>query len=62
MQPLPLLAAATPGLLRGISGIVKDRFGDLWLNGGSGVIRLPEAEWKKGLLNPVYPMDFLAAQ
>jgi signal transduction histidine kinase/ligand-binding sensor domain-containing protein len=49
---------AAPGLLRGISGIVKDRFGDLWLNAGSGVIRLPEAEWKKAVQNSNYPMDF----
>lgn len=48
----------SPGLLRGISGIVKDRFGDLWLNAGSGVIRLPEAEWKKAVENPDYAMDF----
>jgi signal transduction histidine kinase/streptogramin lyase len=46
------------GLLRGISGIVKDRFGDLWLNAGSGVIRLPGTEWQKALQNPEYPMDF----
>jgi signal transduction histidine kinase len=46
------------GLLRGISGIVKDRFGDLWLNAGSGVIRLPEAEWKRAVQTADYPMDF----
>lgn len=49
---------SAPGLLRGISGIVKDRFGDMWLNAGSGVIRLPEAEWKKAIQNPEYRMDF----
>jgi signal transduction histidine kinase/ligand-binding sensor domain-containing protein len=47
-----------PGLLRGISGIVKDRFGDLWLNAASGVIRLPQAEWKKAVADPQYAMDF----
>ena len=47
-----------PGLMRGISGIVKDRWGDLWLNGGSGVIRLPAQEWKTALRDPQYAMDF----
>lgn len=47
-----------PGLLRGISGIVKDRFGDLWLNAASGVIRLPRAEWNKAIQDPHYGMDF----
>jgi signal transduction histidine kinase/ligand-binding sensor domain-containing protein len=48
----------TSGLMRGISGIVKDRFGDLWLNGGSGVIRLPESEWQAALKDPQHVMDF----
>jgi signal transduction histidine kinase/ligand-binding sensor domain-containing protein len=48
----------TSGLMRGISGIVKDRFGDLWLNAGPGVIRLPEQEWKTAMRDPRYAMDF----
>ena len=44
--------------MRGISGIVKDRFGDLWLNAGPGVIRLPEKEWKAAMKDPRYAMDF----
>lgn len=48
----------TSGLMRGISGIVKDLWGDLWLNGGSGVIRLPASEWQAALRHPQYPMDF----
>jgi signal transduction histidine kinase/ligand-binding sensor domain-containing protein len=47
-----------PGLLRGVSGIVKDRWGDLWLNSGSGVVRLPVAEWKAAMKDPRYAMDF----
>jgi signal transduction histidine kinase/ligand-binding sensor domain-containing protein len=48
----------SPELLRGISGIVKDRAGDLWLNAGMGVVRLPSVEWKKAIQNPDYAMDF----
>ena len=48
----------TPGLMRGISGIVKDRWGDLWLNGGSGILRLPASEWQAALKDPHYTMDF----
>ena len=50
------------GLLRGISGIVKDRWGDLWLNAAPGVIRLPSAEWHAALSNPGYAMDFQLLQ
>jgi signal transduction histidine kinase/ligand-binding sensor domain-containing protein len=52
------LHLSTPALLRGISGIVKDRFGDLWLNAGSGIIRMPSSEWRKALADPSYAMDF----
>ena len=45
-------------LLRGISGIVKDRIGNIWLNAGLGVIRIPISEWQKGVSNPGYAMDF----
>ncbi len=50
--------ARTPGLLRGISGIVQDSWGDLWLNAASGVIRLPAAEWRAALRSPDYRMDY----
>ena len=52
------LQLRTAGLLRGISGIVQDRFGDIWLNAGSGVVRLPEAEWRKAIQQPKYAMDY----
>ncbi len=52
------LQLSTPSLLRGISGIAQDRHGDLWLNAGSGIIRLPASEWKKALADPSYAMDF----
>jgi ligand-binding sensor domain-containing protein/anti-sigma regulatory factor (Ser/Thr protein kinase) len=49
----------SPDLLRGISGIVKDRSGDLWLNAASGVIRLPFQQWKTAVEDPrAPPMDF----
>jgi signal transduction histidine kinase/ligand-binding sensor domain-containing protein len=47
-----------PDLLRNISGIVRDRFGYLWLNGGAGIIRLAPEEWKAALTNPEHAMDF----
>lgn len=54
------LELRTPGLLRGISGIVLDRAGDVWLNTGNGIIRLPHAEWQKAIADPshLYRMDF----
>src|SRR5262249_48750807 len=48
----------TRALLRAISGIVKDRYGDLWLNAGSGVIRLPAKEWQAAIKDPRYLMDY----
>jgi signal transduction histidine kinase/streptogramin lyase len=48
----------SPELMRGVSGIVKDRVGDLWLNAGSGIVRIPQAEWGKAIKNPGYAMDF----
>jgi len=52
------LQLRTPGVMRGVAGIVKDRLGDLWLSAGSGVIRLPASEWKAAILDPRYVMDF----
>ncbi|AXC10357.1 Adenylate cyclase [Acidisarcina polymorpha] len=48
----------SPELLRGISGIVRDGTGDLWLNAGLGIVRLPSAEWKRAMEDPRYAMDF----
>jgi signal transduction histidine kinase/ligand-binding sensor domain-containing protein len=48
----------SPDLLRNISGIVRDRFGYLWLNGGAGIIRLAPEEWKAALSDPAHAMDF----
>ena len=48
----------TPNLLRGISGIVRDHAGDIWLNAASGIIRLPQEQWKQGIQKPGYLMDF----
>jgi signal transduction histidine kinase/ligand-binding sensor domain-containing protein len=53
------LRLRSPDLLRGVSGIVKDRKGDLWLNAASGVIRVPLAQWKAAVQDPRSPpMDF----
>ena len=49
----------SPALLRGISGIVKDRNGDLWLNAASGIIHIPLDQWKAATQDPSSPpMDF----
>ena len=49
----------SPELMRGISGIVKDRAGDLWLNAASGVIHIPAATWRAAIVDPrAPPMDF----
>lgn len=49
----------SPELLRGISGIVKDHDGDLWLNAASGIIHIPVEEWKMAIQQPGSPaMDF----
>jgi len=48
----------TPGIMRNISGILEDRDGNLWLNGGAGVIRLPREEWRAALNDPARAMDF----
>ncbi len=49
----------SPSLLRGISGIVKDRNGDLWLNAASGIIQIPVEQWRAAIRDPgAPPMDF----
>lgn len=45
-------------LLRGISGIVKDHNGDLWLNAVSGILHIPLQQWKTAIQEPGFPMDF----
>jgi signal transduction histidine kinase/ligand-binding sensor domain-containing protein len=57
-QSFHSLHLRSAGLLRGISGIVKDRSGDLWLNAATGIIRLPADQWQKALNSPQYEMDF----
>jgi len=57
-QRFQSLHLRTPSFMRGLSGIVKDRWGDLWLNAASGIIRLPATEWKRALQDPRHVMDF----
>jgi signal transduction histidine kinase/ligand-binding sensor domain-containing protein len=52
------LQLRSPEMLRGISGIVKDRLGNFWFNAGLGVVRIPASEWLKGTSHPGYAMDF----
>jgi signal transduction histidine kinase len=48
--------AFDPDLLRGISGVVEDKFGNLWLNAGSGVLRVSAGEIARLLSDPLYPI------
>jgi signal transduction histidine kinase/ligand-binding sensor domain-containing protein len=52
------LGLRTKNLLHGISGIVKDRGDDLWLNAAAGIIHIPAAEWRTALTNPHFAMTF----
>ncbi|HEY9127556.1 MAG TPA: two-component regulator propeller domain-containing protein [Acidobacteriaceae bacterium] len=52
------LRVRSPEMLRGISGIVKDRNGDLWLNAVTGIIHVPMQQWKMALQDLYYSMDF----
>jgi signal transduction histidine kinase len=43
--------------VRGVSGLVETKNGDIWLNGAYGVIRLPAAEIIKSLKSEAYEME-----
>jgi signal transduction histidine kinase/ligand-binding sensor domain-containing protein len=58
-QTFRMLHLRSPALMRGISGIVRDHAGDLWLNAVSGIIHIPMAQWKAAIADPhAPPMDF----
>jgi len=46
------LAAADPGLLAGVTGIARTADGDLWFNGGKGLVRVAAADWRAVLADP----------
>jgi signal transduction histidine kinase/ligand-binding sensor domain-containing protein len=48
--------AFDPDLLRGISGVVEDQSGNLWLNAGAGVLRVSAGEITHLLGNPKHPV------
>jgi signal transduction histidine kinase/ligand-binding sensor domain-containing protein len=41
-----------------VMGVLQQKNGDLWINQGSGIIRIDAAELKKALSNPDLPMRF----
>jgi signal transduction histidine kinase/ligand-binding sensor domain-containing protein len=43
-------------LFKGTSGIVSDKFGNLWLNAGAGALRIPAEEIAELLRNPSHPV------
>lgn len=52
------LQLRTQNLLRGISGIVKDRENALWLNAASGILHISAADWRAASQDPHFAMDF----
>lgn len=42
----------------GLSGILETPTGELWLNGGQGISRIPAAEVARALAEPGYPVQF----
>ncbi|WP_161571028.1 sensor histidine kinase [Granulicella sibirica] len=51
------LATLDPDAVQGVSGLVEDHRGDLWLNGARGVFRIPSEELAKGITWPSYRMQ-----
>ena len=47
-----LLTFADPTLARGLTGIARDRGGDVWLNGSRGIVRIRAAQLAAALQNP----------
>jgi hypothetical protein len=48
------ITAVNPDSLRGISGIVGNSDGDLWLNGNFGIFHISQTEISSALKNPTY--------
>lgn len=51
-QAIHTLAAEGGPVLRSIAGLVETRSGDLWLNGGAGVARIPAVELARAAADP----------
>lgn len=49
-------ASGTP--FQGVSGIVRARNGDVWLNGSAGIVRIPESEIATVLRRPEYRVAY----
>ena len=52
------IGLAKGGALRGVSGIVEDALGNLWLNAGDGIIRIRAEEVQKVLHDSHHDLDF----
>ncbi len=44
-----MLAFARPDHARSVTGLVEARNGDLWINGGPGIVKIPSSEIREGL-------------
>lgn len=54
---LPLRGAGGEGF-NGTSGLVSEADGTLWINNGSGVLRVPPAELRRAVDDPTHPLAF----
>ncbi|MYM22012.1 hypothetical protein GTP46_05060 [Duganella sp. FT135W] len=52
------LTAAQPSTLNNISGMAVSADGDLWLNGGQGVLHVRRADWQATLAHPDAPLQY----
>lgn len=52
------LLARDPDAFRAVTGLVMDRFGNLWLQNFDSVLRIPAAELRKAAAQPDYPVNY----
>lgn len=45
-------------IFSGLSGVIETADGELWLNGGEGISRIPAPELARALAEPGYPVQF----
>ena len=50
--------AASGDPFRGLTGIVETATGELWVNGGAGIVRVPAAEIVRAIREPTYRVQY----
>lgn len=53
---LEKLSVESQQIVRGVSGLVEAKNGDIWVNGSSGIIRIPAQEVRAAIASPGYRM------